>query len=90
MRSRGARVLFALATALATLYIADLAVLKFRKDSTGVVKVHPYTAIPRNDKREELIFDDPHDEACVNTLFPHAQMSPCWYLRRHPQRRLNL
>ncbi len=84
------RVAFLLVVLLAATYLADLAVLRFRKDPTGVVTVHPYTAVPRNDKREELIFDDPHDETCVNTLFPHQAMLPCWYLKSHPQRRHSL
>lgn len=23
------------------------------------------------------------DETCVNTLFPHSGVRPCWYVRRH-------
>lgn len=90
MVRRGVRVLFALVTGVAVLYLGDLAALHFRKNPTGVVTVHPYTAVPRNDKREELIFDDPRDQSCVNSLFPHRQMVPCWYLKRHPEQRNNL
>jgi hypothetical protein len=90
MLKHAAKILFALITLLAAVYIADIAVLKLRKDPTGIVTVHPYTAVPRNDKREELIFDDPRDETCVNSLFPHQQMSPCWYLRKHPEKRTSL
>jgi len=90
MLKSAARILFALITLLAATYLADIAVLKFRKDPTGTVTVHPYTAVPRNDKREELIFDDPRAETCVNSLFPHQQMSPCWYLRKYPERRTSL
>jgi hypothetical protein len=46
--------------------------------------------VPRKDKKEEYLFDDPHDQTCVNALFPHQQMPPCWYLRRHPEVRTDL
>jgi len=84
------RVLFALVVALAAIYLADVANIKLRKDPTGVVTIHPYTAVPRKDKKEEFIFDDPQDETCINSLFPHQGMAPCWYLRRHPEKRTDL
>jgi hypothetical protein len=86
----GVRAIFISITALAILYLGDLALLRVRKEPTATVTVHPYYAVPRNDKREELMFDDPRDETCVNSLFPHQQMSPCWYLRRHPEKRISL
>ncbi len=90
MRRHGIRILFGLAAAFAATYIIDSAVWLLRKDPTGTVTVHPYTAVARNDKREELIFDSPRDESCANALFPHNQMSPCWYLRKHPEKRTSL
>ncbi len=84
------RVAFALVVVMAALYLADVAELQLRKDPTGVVTVHPYTAVPRKDKKEEFIFEDPEDEDCVNSLFPHQRMPPCWYLQRHPEKRTDL
>jgi hypothetical protein len=84
------RSVFAVLILISCAYLGDLAVLHFRKDPTGTVTVHPYTAVPRKDKREEYLFDDPQDQSCVNSVFPHRQMSPCWYLRRHPEVRTNL
>ncbi len=75
---------------LSCLYLGDVALYRLRKDPTGTVTVHPYTAVPRKDKKEEYLFDDPHDQTCVNALFPHQQMPPCWYLRRHPEVRTDL
>jgi len=80
------RIIFGLLITISVAYLGDLAILHLRGDPTAAVTVHPYTAVPRNDKKEELIFDDPRDETCVNSLFPHQQMPPCWYLRRHPQK----
>jgi hypothetical protein len=84
------RGLFGLLVGVAAVYLADVAALQLRKDPTGVVTVHPYTAVPRKDKKEEYIFDDPQDETCVNSLFPHQHMTPCWYLRGHTQKRTSL
>jgi hypothetical protein len=83
-------VLFALVVFVAATYIGDVVVLQFRKNPTSVVTVHPYTAVPRKDKREELMFDDPYDETCINSLFPHQQMPPCWYLKQHTEKRTSL
>jgi len=85
-----ARVLFAVIVTASVVYLGDWAVLKFRKDPTGTVMVRPYYAVPRKDKREDYMFDDPHDQTCVNSLFPHQQTLPCWYLKRHTDRRTDL
>lgn len=73
-------------------FAIDAAVLRYRvsakRDALGTVTVHPYYAFPRKDKKTELIFDDPQDETCANSLFPQMGYSPCWYLRRHPDRQL--
>lgn len=79
------RSIFGLAMGVSALYLIDLAMLRLRHDPTATVTVRPYTVVPRNDKREEILFDDPRDESCVNSLLPHQGMTPCWYLRRHPE-----
>jgi hypothetical protein len=84
------RIALGMVTLLAAVYLADLVGLHFNHNPTGIVSIRSYYAVPRNDKREELMFNDPEDETCVNTLFPHQQMPPCWYLRRHTQQRISL
>ena len=82
----------ALSAALA--YFGDYGLLRFRiasgKNPFGTVIVTPYYAVPRKDKKIEFMFDDPRDETCVNSLFPHLGDSPCWYLRGHKQKRIDL
>jgi hypothetical protein len=84
--------LVAVSTAMA--YFGDYGLLRFRiatgKNPFGTVTVTPYYAVPRKDKKVEFIFDDPRDETCVNSLFPHLGDSPCWYLRAHQQKRIDL
>ena len=76
------------------LYLTDLAVLRWRFDTkraaTQVITIRPYFAIPRKDHRTEFMADDPKEETCVNSLFPHAGASPCWYLSRHKDRRIDM
>jgi hypothetical protein len=68
-------------------YGADWAVLKFRAatnhNAFGTVTVRPYYAIPQKSKKTELMFQDPVDETCVNSLLPHMGYTPCWYRRTH-------
>ena len=75
-------------------YLIDFAVLRWKvantRNAMGVVTVRPYYAVPRKDHREEYIIDDPTDVSCVHSLFPHAGASPCWYLSRHRDRRIDM
>lgn len=86
------RGLLALALAAALAFAIDAALLRYRvsgnRNAFGSVTVHPYYAFPRKDKKTEIIFDDPQDETCVNSLFPQMGDSPCWYLRHHTDRQL--
>lgn len=72
-------------------YGLDFVILELRvitKHSPyGTVMVNPYDAIPQKSGKTTFLFDDPRAQACVNALFPHAGALPCWYLRRHPDRR---
>jgi hypothetical protein len=81
------RSLLALAIAIALVYAVDAALLRFRaatnRNAFATVTVHPYFAVDRKDKKTEFLYQDPQDETCVNSLFPHLGHSPCWYLRRH-------
>jgi hypothetical protein len=92
------RVLRRLAVALllgsALLYASDYLILRYRvaanRNAYGTVTVQPYYAVPRKDHRTEYLFDDPQDQTCVNSLFPHFGDRPCWYLIRNKQKRINM
>jgi len=30
------------------------------------------------------------EQTCVNSLFPHFGYTPCWYLSRHAEKRVNI
>ena len=76
------------------LYGADYLLLRYRvaanRNPYGTVTVQPYYAVPRKDHKTEFMFDDPQDQACVHSLFPHLGDSPCWYLNRNKQKRINM
>ncbi len=81
------RSVLGLAIAVALVYAVDAAILRFRaatnRNAFGTVTVHPYFAMDRKDKKTEYLYQDPQDQTCVNSIFPHLGDSPCWYLRRH-------
>lgn len=94
MRRVLARTLVCIVLVLAALYVLDYAVLRYRistnRNPYGTVTVRPYYAVPRKDRKTEFLFDNPHDQTCVNSLFPHVGDSPCWYLSRHTQPRVDM
>ncbi len=101
MSSTRARVLQKLVWVLAGLvgvtclaYLTDFAILRWKfknkGDAFATVTIKPYYAVPRKDNKVEFMFQDPVDETCVNSLFPHGGNSPCWYLKRHREKRVDL
>jgi hypothetical protein len=79
---------------IALAYSGDYALLRYRiatrGNAYGSVMVHPYYAVPQKDRKTEFLFDEPRQEECVNSLFPHFADLPCWYLTRHKDRRIDM
>jgi hypothetical protein len=88
------RALVTLATLLAVLYLGDYVALRFQipnhRSRFGTVHKQPYLAVPKKDGKTEFILDDPIDQPCVHSLFPHFGDSPCWYLNRQRNKREDL
>lgn len=82
-----ARIVLVLLIASALAFAIDAGILQYRVSTNrgpfSTVTVHPYYAVQMKDKKTEYLFDDPRDETCVNSFFPHMGNSPCWYRRRH-------
>jgi hypothetical protein len=72
---------------LIVLYAADYAAARFgfpgNRPTFGSVEVRRSYAVPQKNKKLEYYFDPPESQACVNSLFPHFDVQPCWYLSRH-------
>ncbi len=78
----------------AVAYAIDYAVLRFRvatnRNAMGSVTIRPVYAVPQKNHSTEFLTGDPQDQACVHSLFPHLGDSPCWYLARHKEQRINM
>jgi hypothetical protein len=56
----------------------------------GTVTIRIYYAIGEKNGKTEYDFQPPQQETCVNSLFPHAGYSPCWYERRHTEKAIRI
>jgi hypothetical protein len=88
------RVLLAVIALVGLVYGGDYGLLRYRvaanRTAFDTVTVKPYYAVPRKDNKLEYLPDDPQDQTCVNSLFPHLGDTPCWYLRTHTKQRIDL
>lgn len=92
------RVLLAVFILLLVVYGVDYLQLRYRiwrdKQPYGTVTVQIMYAISEKGSpganKTEYSSGDPQDQTCVNSLFPHLGYSPCWYLRRHTQKQVNI
>ena len=78
---------------LALVYAADYAVLRIRiarNDGYSGVRVRQYYAIQEKNNRTEYVFGSTQEQPCVNSLFGHQGLLPCWYLRRHPEQQVRI
>lgn len=86
-------VLFTVGTMLLS-FAVDFGLFRLRllahRDAYGSVVVTRYYAVQQKNGKTQFIFDPPSPETCVNALFPHSSMPPCWYLSRHPEQRTNI
>ena len=82
-----------LAAILVLTYAADYLVLRYRISHNAAyekVTVRQYYAIQEKNQRTEYVNGTTQDETCVNSHFPHQGLRPCWYLRRHPERQVQV
>jgi hypothetical protein len=72
-------------------YAADWVQFRIRgRDALGSVPVRVLYAVQQKNGKTEFLIRPPEIETCANSLFVHAGYSPCWYLRRHPERRIQI
>lgn len=92
------RIFIAVVLLVASLYLADYLILRFRiwrnLQPYGTVTVQITYAISEKStpgiNKTEYSSAGPHDQPCVNSLFPHQGYTPCWYLRRHPEKQIKV
>jgi len=80
--------------AAALAFSVDYAVFRVRvatnRSAYDSVTVRHYYAVLQKNGKTEFIFDPPQAWTCVNALFPHGELLPCWYLKRHPEQRTDI
>jgi hypothetical protein len=79
---------------IASIYAGDYVSLRYRiphnRPQFGRVTVTEMYAIHEKNSKTEYQFPPPQDQVCVESLFPHFGHAPCWYLRRHSEKRIDI
>lgn len=87
------RIPIVVAVCLLVIYGLDDLSLRFRipksRQPFGTVTVHRYDAISEKNNKVEFVYEDPVNVTCVRSAFPHLGYTPCWYLARHSEQRIN-
>ena len=88
------RILFFAVLSLVILYLGDYLSVRYRipksRSQFGVVKIRRYYAVGLKSGKTDYMFLAPENQVCVHSLFPHFGYSPCWYLRRHNVKRIDM
>lgn len=87
------RILIGVVAALAVLYVGDdlsarLPIPRSR-NVYGKVTIERLDTIPHKNGKVEYIPEEPVNETCIHSLFPHMGYLPCWYLARKTEQRVN-
>jgi hypothetical protein len=87
------RLLISALALMAALYVGDDLSVRYRiprsRQAFGTVTIRRFDAIAEKNNKTEYVYEDPMAVTCVRSLFPHLGYSPCWYLSRHPEQRIN-
>jgi hypothetical protein len=87
------RTLIAALALMAALYVGDDLSVRYRiprsRQPFGTVTIRRLDAISEKNNKTEYVYEDPVAVTCVRSLFPHLGYSPCWYLSRHSEQRIN-
>ncbi|MGO9126192.1 MAG: hypothetical protein ACLP6G_15060 [Terriglobales bacterium] len=94
MKSLGIRVLSVVLALAAMIYGGDWGSVRYRiwrhRDAFGSITVTPVYVIHEKNGKTEYQFAQPQDQVCVRSLFPHFGYSPCWYVKRHQEQRIEI
>jgi len=64
--------------------------LSANRQPYGNVAVQSVYVIHEKNGKTEYQFPPPENQMCVQALFPHVGYSPCWYLRKHAEKRIDI
>ena len=89
------KILVAVVVLAGVTYAGDYLQLRYRvwrnAGPFGTVQVERYYAVHEKNNKVEFMF--PHEtqnQDCVHSLFPHMGYSPCWYLNRNREQRIDI
>lgn len=87
------RLLISALALMAALYVGDDLSVRYRipksRQPFSTVTIRRFDAISEKNNKTEYVYEDPVAVTCVRSLFPHLGYSPCWYLSRHAEQRIN-
>jgi hypothetical protein len=84
------RILLAVVALAALIYAGDDVIARIRHRPGADVKITRFLAIAQKFNKVEYDLTDPITEHCIQALLPHFGQQPCWYLRRHTVRFVNV
>jgi len=75
-------------------YVGDYLSVRYKipngRDQFSSVTIQPYYAIHEKNGRTEYDYAQPQTQVCVRSIFPHFGYSPCWYVNRHTDKRIDI
>jgi hypothetical protein len=84
------KILLAVLLLIAVVYGLDDVIARIRHKPGADIQITRFLAVPQKFNKIEYDPADPVVERCFYTLFPHFGGLPCWYLRRHTVRFIEL
>jgi hypothetical protein len=75
---------------LAIAWLVDYIELRRSATPVSTVEIKRYYAVGLKNGKTEMMYAGPESETCVNSVFPHMGHSPCWYVRRHALKQVDL
>jgi len=84
------RVLVALVVLTALAFSFDYIYFIKNPNALGSVMINRYYAVTLKSKKTEFTNAEPEIQTCVNSVFPHSGYYPCWYLRRHNVKEIDI
>jgi hypothetical protein len=71
-------------------FVVDYIQLQASSNALGYVSVKRYYAVGLKNGKTELMYAEPENQTCVNSMFPHRGYWPCWYLHRHNVKQIDI
>ena len=76
---------------LALVYVCDFLSVRYSipkgRAIYGSVQVNDYLVVPLKNGKNEYDFSGSQQAICTNSIFPQLGFPPCWWLRRHREKR---